>query len=392
MVEPNLGANTFGAGASTLSNAGQKTIRDQEAARSQQGLSGFTNFDGLLGAKRGLSGAAGTGNRSLADIAGQQDITVDEQARKDLTQFFNPTVSGVQQQSIESLAKRASAQGLQGGAVRGQLGDLATQFIAGNRARAFQGVQDVVGSRLNQIGSDINPFLQQVGLLRSGLGEGGIGIPQVLRASGGTSGDFNSFARVGLKALSAVGLGADALAGIAQRQGVAFDNAGLTGAGDVSQAFEQFLSPDTAAFEQFRENHGETTLRGQGTASQFSAGRRLGAGGIARVGTGGRNRARANQRVGAGEQLAGRVGEITQALGSQAASLSAEGTIAVGQFNRSGDIGAARQLAGLDLSRFGGLQKALGLGQGVRTAQGTAGATSGLQFLAGNNLFSSVFG
>jgi len=378
-----LGSKTFGIGVAGLDEADQNQIAREEQQRSERGSPGFTNFDSILGLQRQLSGNNSLRNqdgslRSLADVAGQQDISLSGGQREAFSQFFSPTVSGVQQQSLEALAKRAAAQGLGGGAVRGQLGDLATQFVAGNRARAFGAVTDAIGARLDDVESASSPFLQQVGIMRQGLARGAT--TDILRASGGTSGDFGRFARTGLRALSAIGLGADALAGIADRQGAQFDRAGLTGRGDVSQAFQQFLDPGTQGLGGFLSQQGLQVQRD--SRGFFSSGKAVG----------GRNLARASQRVGAGEQLAGIVGQTLQQLGGEAAEFTASGTLGIQEFTRSGSIASARNLAGLDFSKFSGLQKALGIGQGVRTQQGQAGALSGTQFIAGNPLFKTVFG
>lgn len=375
-------------GIGSLSEAEQNIIRQQETARQQQGAGGFTAFSSLLGTVRSPTGrliqGGQPGQANLADIAGQQDIRLDQGQSDILQQFFSPRVNESQQSFIEALAKRASAQGLAGGAVRGRLGEVATQFIAGNRAEAFGGVQEIVGRRLGQIQGAAIPFLQQIGGLRSNLQAGGVtGLSRVLRAAGGTSGDFTQFAQTGLRALSAVGLGADALAGIARQQGLSFSGEGLTGAGDISQAFQQFLDPGTQAFGAALSQQGVGVQRGPGG---FFRGRTRG------VGIGGRNIGRANQRVGAGEQLAGRIGEITQGFASEAATLSALGTASISQFAQTGDRGAAQRLAGLDFSRFRNITQSLGIGQGLRQGQGQAGALGGTQFLAGNPLFRTVFG
>lgn len=372
-------------GVGSLGEADRNVIQRQEASRQSRGGPGFTNFGALLGTVRSPTGRTistdasqrGRGGASLAKIAGQRDTLLGQSQRDTLEQFFSPRVNAQQQKAIEALAKRASAQGLRGNAVRGQLGDVATQFIAGNRANAFGGVQQIVGQRLGEIQGQVLPFLQQVGRLRNS------GTADVLRAGGGTTGDFLDFASKGLGALSAVGLGADALAGIAQQQGLNFSGEGLTGSGDISQAFRQFLAPGTQAFGRSLSQQGVGVQRGN---SGFFRGRTF------RTGIGGRNLARASQRIGAGEQLAGRVGEIVQGFGQEAATLSALGTVSVNSFTQTGDFGAAKRLAGLDFSQFSNITQTLGIGRGQRQGQGEAGQLSGTQFLAGNPLFASVFG
>ena len=341
----------------------------------------FSNIDAILGTQRGAFGLSsqtlrGPGDklRSLADIAGQGDTTLSDDDRNTLTSFFDPTVNKQQERQLTGLAKRATSQGLFGKAIGGQLKNLHSRFVAGNRAQAFGGVQDIIGARLNQLQEETDPFLRLVGNLRSGSQF------DVLTAGGITTGEFKQFAGTALRGLSAVGLGADALAGIARGQGLAFDQAGLTGAGDVSQAFQQFLKPGTQAFGQFLQNQGVQVRRNQQGQFFGSA-------------PGGLNTARAQNRLGAAEHLAGRVGQFVQGVGSEATALSALGQVSINAFTLTGDQGAANRLASADFSQFSGLTRALGLGQGTRTAQGRAGATSGTSFLAGNNpLFNTVFG
>lgn len=368
-----LATDTFG-GEASLGAQGQRQIRRERRTRRLRGNAAFTNFDALLGLNRQLSG----NNRinSLAAAAGQGELSLDDRAQQSLSQFFNPQVSGQQQQQIEALAKRAGSQGLAGGAVRGQLGDLATRFVAGNRAQAFGDVQNIINTRVGDIQQQVNPFISQIGALS------GAGAQQALGASGGTTGDFLGFARSGLQALSAVGLGADALAGIAGRQGVEFGSEGLTGAGDISQAFQQFLNPGTQAFGQFLSQENPNLLPIGKTRGRFF-------GRNAEVAS--RNAARGLNRIGAGQQLAGRVGQISQNLSQEALAFSAEGFAGISQLNAGGSsVGAASRLANADFSQFQGLTGALGFG--TRTQAGRAGATSGTQFLAGNALFSQVFG
>lgn len=336
----------------------------------------FSDLDSILGSYSAITGSrtnlsVGGG---LLSRAGQQDVLLSDEQRNAFSQFFSPTITAEQQGTIESLAKRAAGQGLQGGAVRGQLGDIATGYLAGNRAAAYQTVQDVTTSRVNAIQQDLFPFLQQVGLLRHG------NAGDVVRASGATSGDYQDFARTGLQALSSLGFGADALAGVARRQGVAYGPEGLTGAADIGEAFAQFLAPGA--------EQAQPVLAGLRRAGR--AGFAGGAQQYARAFQGVQTRARASNRVGAGEQLAARLQESFSDLTSQAAELSSLGAAAQ-VYNRVGGIGAARQLAGLDFSRYEGLSRALGIGQGSRTSRGASGNFRGI-FTAGNPLFRQVFG
>ena len=235
---------------STLNTRQNRQIQREQRGRRVRGEQSFSNLDAVLGLNRQI-----TGNQRVQDLgarAGQEDISLDQQGQDTLNQFFNPTLAAGQQQSIESLAKRASAQGLRGGAVSGQLGDLANRFIATNRANAFQGVQDIFRSRFAQIQEQTNPFLQQVGALGRNItdfseqeGIGHVTAQQGFLASGGTTGEFTNFARPGLKALSALGLGGDALTAIARKQGVSFSGRGLTGESGIGDAFLQFLQPGT---------------------------------------------------------------------------------------------------------------------------------------------------
>ena len=353
----------------------RRTIQGRQLSQRQGG--GFQDIDGILGitGRRGLGNLSAPGS-TAGGLAGQQDITIGEEDRNAIQQFFRPSVTGDQQARIEALAKRAAAQGLSGGAPRGQFGDLATRFLAQNRSQAFGRVQEVIAGRVGQIRNDITPFLQQIGTLAN---PENFSLSGANRASGTTSEQFRAFATPALRALSGIGFGGDAIAGLAQRAGLTLDGQGTTGANDIGDSFARYLSPTDDVAQ-----HGIDAIRRVGSGG-FLGGQRQRS--IAFAGQ--RSQARGLERIAAGQTLAGRVGDVFTRLNREATEFSTLGA-ASNAFAQTGDIGAARKLAGLDFSRFEGIAERLGIGQGVRSG----GSQAGFLNRAGlsGNLFNTVFG
>ncbi|MEE8522187.1 MAG: hypothetical protein V3S83_12575 [Gemmatimonadota bacterium] len=364
----------------------QHTGQAQLSRQLQRGDPGFTDFDALLGGGRLFGGGnfAPGGGRTAGDIAGQRRPEgLTEGQQRTLDQFLSPSLQGEQQATLERLARRASGQGLIGGAVQGQIQDLAGGFLASNRAQAFGQVSNIVGSRLGQLEGQVQPFLQQA-LGLSDQFQGGINaqsLRSILGASGQTAEQFEDFAQPALDALNAFGLGGDAIAGVAQRQGATLQPGGQSGAAGIGDAFVDFLNPEIGG-------------------SRISIAQQLGIpvsnrprGFGRRAGVGFRNISRAGSRAGAAEFLAGEVGSrLTRARGS---AIELETLGGAAQAFTRGDPGAAQELVGADVSQFGELFQTLGLTQGQEqtgTARDRGGFVRGRFLPGGSNLFRTVFG
>jgi len=370
----------------------RERIQGRQLSQRQGGT--FTDIGSILGVdlNRRLGNVTardGSRLRSAGEIAGQTDITLSEKDRSAVEQFFSPRVTEDQQARLASLAKKSAAQGLIGGAPSSQIEDFTTQFLASNRAQSFGRTRDVISARLGQVKEETSPFLQQIQTLRglssqptTNVVDPFFTVPTlsgVNRASGVTSEQFQDFADPALQALSAVGLGGDAIAGLAQRSGVIVGQGGTTGSADVGQFFSSFLAPE-----------------GLGAEPAVRAFQRAGTAGIA-GGSSQRTRAfagvigqsRGLERLAAGQRLASRVGGVVSELNREATEFGTLGA-AASTFAQTGDIGAARRLANIDFSEFEGLTTRLGLGRGVRSSGGAR------QFLQGaglqGNLFNTIVG
>jgi hypothetical protein len=361
----------------------------------------FGDLDDIIGFEGGaISGTRGNASvfrngrlATAAELAGQQDQLIGGDDRTAIEQFFNPSLLAGQQKRLEALAKRAAAQGLSGGAPSGQLQDLGSRFLATNRAGAFGRVRDIINLRLQQTRNDVTPFFQQFGALNrpapggvqqlqselAGRGPGGFSLTAVNEASGLTQHQFRNFASVGLRALSGIGFGGDAIAGLARRQGVNIDQTGTTGAHDIGDAFSRFLKPtDDFARPGLDAINRATPLGIKGGIDQFNAGFTLH-----------RRSAKGAERLIAGKHLAGRIGEVFQRLNTEAHEFSTLGA-AANSFQQFGGQGAANRLANLDFSRFQGIAERFGIGQGVRSGGSQAGFFN--QAGSSGNLFRTVFG
>ncbi len=269
----------------------------------------------------GRTGALG----GLNELAGEDDLS-------QIQQLLSPTLSGGQQNRITRFAKLAQGRGFQGRGLNARINALNTGFLAQNRAGGLTRAAELAQGRLGQVQEAVNPFFQvQEGItgnlesfLQSGQGSDLLGIN--FEGTGGA-----------LQALSAVGLGADAFAGIGQATG---NFLGRPGNQVVGSAISQFLDPASLAFNPgFAQSIGQQQIGGpQGRLQLFAA---------ARQASGNELR----------NQIQARLSDFSQG----AADVTAQ---AGGAQTLLGTRQGQQQILGQDLSRFGQLFQNLGLTQG----------------------------
>lgn len=343
----------------------------------------FSDLDSLLGI--GRFGTRGISNihtrRTAGGIAGQGSaVQLSEDETRAAAQFASPTFTEAQSSQLSALAARAAGQGLIGGAPSAQIEDLASLFAGQNRAEAFRVLSPAVERGVNTVGGQVSPFLQQAGGIISALsGAGrvtGQNAREILGASGQSTAEFQQFANPALRALSALGLGGDAIAAVAERQGASVRPGGVSGARDVGDAFLDFLAP---GFQGGRQQ----LLQRTGATERGQVGRSAGFQLVART----------QNRAGAAEFLSGQVQDRFGRIRAQAEEFGALGSAAQA-FSLGGEGARAglRRLGRQDLSRFDDLFRSLGvLPQNEGVARRPRGFLPG-RFLPGNSLFRTIGG
>lgn len=304
---------------------------------------------------------------SAGEIAGQRNPwdSVSAEDRQTVSNFFSPALDTRGQQVVKDIGTYAAAAGLYGNAVRSRVEDAAVVETARSRAGSAGRTSEILRQFAQNAGNQSANFLQSVGIMRNTLGTA-----MALYPSAGDR--FEPFAQEALDALNAVGLGGEGIAGLARARGVHVRGEGTQGVDAYGEAYAEYLNPRNVSG--YQETHGGAAYRKYRNI------------GLNLVG-------KAENRIGAGEMLAGEVGRRVQGMQSAANELGALAGADLSVMGLSGDVASARRFIERDYSKYqNAFTTPFGLSFLGRDVNPNAAKPRAGGFLPGNAMFASLFG